>query len=132
MRPDWRLPGAVLLLTLLGAAMLLGRVPVGLAIGYAMMCGLSFFAYRADKIFAEAGHWRISEMTLHTLDLGLGVGGGLLAQALFRHKTRKPGYGAVTLLILAGHLLWLAGLATGLTDATDLIALWPPALAGLG
>ena len=118
---DWRLSGALAVLVLLLAGLMLDRLPWQVAMAYAGMSLVSLIAYRSDKIFAEAGHWRISEVTLQTLDLCLGIAGGLLGQSLFRHKTRKRAYIAVTMLILAVHLLWLAGLASGLIDAGAVI-----------
>lgn len=118
---DWRLAGVLLLLVLLATGALLDRLPWALLAGYAAISVVSITAYRLDKSFAETGQWRISEGTLLGLDLCLGLVGGLLGQALFRHKTRKPRYVAATALILAAHLLWLAAFASGLIDA-DIIA----------
>lgn len=119
--PDWRLPALLALLVLLAAAILLERIPVEMAFAYAVMSLLSLIAYRMDKLFASTGQWRTSEATLLGIDLCLGLPGGLLGQALFRHKTRKPRYVAATVLTLAAHLLWLAAFASGLIDA-DIIA----------
>jgi uncharacterized membrane protein YsdA (DUF1294 family)/cold shock CspA family protein len=68
-------------------------------------------AYWLDKNAAEAGRWRIPENTLHLIDLCFGVAGGLLAQALLRHKTSKPSFAAVSFVILGVHLAALATLA---------------------
>lgn len=53
---------------------------------------LSFLVYAYDKLAASSRGWRIPERTLLLLDLISGWPGGLLAQQLFRHKTRKQGY----------------------------------------
>ena len=49
---------------------------------------LSFVEYWRDKRAAIAGRRRVRESTLHLLDLVGGWPGGLLAQRLFRHKSR--------------------------------------------
>lgn len=113
----WRLSGAVVLLVLLGSAILSGRAQLALAIGYAVMGALSLLAYGADKRFAERRQWRISETTLLGLDLCLGIIGGLLGQAMFRHKTQKQGYVVRTILILVTHIAGLSALASGLVYA---------------
>lgn len=129
---DWRVPTALLLVGLLIAGWIIGNIPWQVVLLYAAMSGLSFLAYRSDKIFAETGRWRISEVTLQALDLCLGSPGGLLGQAVFRHKTRKASYAAATMLIAAVHALWLAGMASGLIDANEILPLLLSAVAGLG
>ncbi|ODT71787.1 MAG: hypothetical protein ABS75_06510 [Pelagibacterium sp. SCN 63-23] len=117
---DWRLPIALLLATAVVTATALGRIPIELCLAYIAMGIISFLFYRNDKSRAEGGQWRISEAVLLGIDLGFGVIGGLLGQALLRHKTRRMGYSATTLLIVLVHLLWIAGLATGLIQMGDL------------
>lgn len=102
------------MIALLFVGLLLDRLPWLLAGAYAAIGLIAFLAYRRDKQSAESGKWRTSEVTLLGLDLCFGILGGLLGQAIFRHKTRKPGYVATTLLISAVHLLWIAGIALGL------------------
>lgn len=126
MRPDWRLAGAVLLLILLGAALLLERAPVALAIAYGVMSALSLLAYGADKHFARNRQWRISEVTLLGLDLCFGLIGGLAGQVAFRHKTQKRDYAVRTATILAVHLVWLAALASGFIDIEHLASALRP------
>jgi len=53
---------------------------------------LCFIAYALDKSAAVAGRRRISERTLLTLGFIGGWPGGLLAQQLLRHKTRKASF----------------------------------------
>ena len=60
-----------------------------------------------DKRASGRGAWRTSERTLHALDLLGGWPGGVLARRALRHKSRKPGFRAITALIVALHLLAL-------------------------
>lgn len=113
----------LLLLTLVAAAVVSGGAPLELCAAYAVMGVISVFLYRADKQFAENGQWRISEAMLLGVDLGFGIIGGLLAQALFRHKTRKPGFVAATLLLTGLHAAFLVGLATGWLRMDNLMRL---------
>jgi uncharacterized membrane protein YsdA (DUF1294 family)/cold shock CspA family protein len=50
---------------------------------------VAFVAYGIDKSAARKARWRVSESTLHLLGLCGGWPGGLLAQRIFRHKSRK-------------------------------------------
>jgi uncharacterized membrane protein YsdA (DUF1294 family) len=65
----------------------------------------AYVAYGLDKQRAEAGEWRISEATLHALEMLGGWPGGFLAQRRFRHKISKPSYLAVFWLTVALHHL---------------------------
>lgn len=57
---------------------------------YAVLCGLSFWLYCADKRAAQRGRRRTAERTLLMIDMLGGWPGGLLAQRILRHKTRSP------------------------------------------
>ncbi len=120
---DWRIPLAGLLAALLVLAALLGRVSMLLVVTYGITSAFSFSSYRADKAFAENGRRRISEAFLLGADLVGGIIGGLMAQAIFRHKTRKPDFVAATLLLSAVHAIWLGGLASGLITFDEILAL---------
>lgn len=68
----------------------------------------SFLMFWSDKHNAQKGRWRTPEKTLHAMELAGGWPGTLVAQQLFRHKTRKAGYLWVLWLIIALHqLVWL-------------------------
>lgn len=121
---EWRYVAAVALCAALVAAMAFGRLPWAALIPYGAMGICAFLSYALDKGFAETGHWRISEVTLHGLDLAFGIVGGLLAQAMYRHKTRKASFVATTALIAGVHLAWLAGIATGLIGLDDFAGLF--------
>lgn len=51
---------------------------------------LSFIVYAVDKRAATSGGWRISESSLLALGIIGGWPGAIIAQQVFRHKTRKP------------------------------------------
>ena len=99
------------LLVLLGCGLMLGVLPIWLGLLYAAMGLLAFAFYVTDKQAARSGAWRVPEMQLHGLDFCFGIIGGLLGQALFRHKTSKPGFVRLTWLIAGLHG---AGLLIGL------------------
>lgn len=56
---------------------------------YAVMSLLAFAAYGLDKSAARRAGQRVSEQTLLALGLLCGWPGAVIAQQLFRHKTRK-------------------------------------------
>lgn len=56
---------------------------------YLVMSSVTFLFYWSDKRRAQTERRRISENSLHLMGLIGGWPGGLLAQQLFRHKTRK-------------------------------------------
>lgn len=75
---------------------------------YLLASLVSFLQYWLDKRSAQSGERRTAEKTLHLLELAGGWPGALIAQQLFRHKTRKASYQAVFWLIVALHqLLWV-------------------------
>jgi len=113
------------LLALLAIGWLTGSVPTVMALVYLVLSAASAWLYYADKQSAEAGEWRTSEDMLHGIDLAFGVIGGLLAQQIFRHKTAKRGFAAITYVIAAVHALWLAGLVTGRISVAELISFIP-------
>ena len=62
------------------------RWPVWLYLGAS---AVTFALYWQDKHSAISGRWRVSENRLHLAELLGGWPGALLAQQVFRHKTRK-------------------------------------------
>ncbi|WP_297844403.1 DUF1294 domain-containing protein [Pseudomonas sp.] len=81
---------------------------------YAAMSILSFFLYWRDKHQARSEGWRTPEKFLHGAELLGGWPGALLAQQLFRHKTRKVSYQTVFWLIIVLHeLFWIDRLLLG-------------------
>lgn len=65
---------------------------LALAALYAAASVVCFAAYAFDKAAARAGRRRTPERTLLLLGLAGGWPGGVLAQRLLRHKTRKQAF----------------------------------------
>lgn len=83
---------ALSFLFFLVAAWLLGRLPLLLALAYAIASGIAFAVYAIDKSAARNGsngRQRTRERSLHALAIAGGWPGALLAQTLLRHKSRK-------------------------------------------
>lgn len=74
-----------------------------LLLAYPLLSAVSFLQYWADKNSAQSGRWRTPENTLHITELLGGWPGALLAQQVFRHKTRKLSFQAVFWLIVMLH-----------------------------
>jgi len=71
------------------------------------MSTITFLAYRTDKTYALTSTRRISEATLHALELFGGWPGAFIAQRGYHHKTKKLSYQAVFLLIIVIHIVAL-------------------------
>jgi uncharacterized membrane protein YsdA (DUF1294 family) len=71
------------------ALALLGKTPFFVPFAYVIASGLTFMVYGFDKSAAMNGRWRTREGTLHLLSLLGGWPGALVAQQMFRHKSRK-------------------------------------------
>lgn len=75
---------------------------------YGVASVVSFVQYWLDKRSAETGRWRTPENTLHITELLGGWPGALVAQQVFRHKTRKVSFQIPFWLIVGLHqLVWL-------------------------
>ncbi|MFJ4143094.1 DUF1294 domain-containing protein [Pseudomonas sp. NPDC089734] len=75
---------------------------------YPVMSLLAFLLYRHDKRQAGNGGWRTPENVLHASELLGGWPGALLAQQVFRHKTRKLSFQMLFWLIVLVHqVLWV-------------------------
>jgi uncharacterized membrane protein YsdA (DUF1294 family) len=101
------LAAAAFFLTFVLGLAAVGRVPVAFCAVYWASSALAFFAYFVDKSAAEQGRWRTQEDTLHLLGLVGGWPGALVAQRLFRHKTRKPSFQVIfwgTVILNCGAL----------------------------
>ena len=88
--PRWYGPAFALLFgAVLTGAVLTERLTMTVLVAYAARSGIAFIAYGIDKSAAKAGRQRTPEVTLHFLGLLCGWPGALLAQRMFRHKSRK-------------------------------------------
>lgn len=85
-------------------------IPLSAVGFYALMSVVSFIAYAVDKSAARRGAWRTAESTLHLLALAGGWPGALVAQRIFRHKTKKKLFQLVFWLAVVANcagLYWL-------------------------
>ncbi|QKG65151.1 DUF1294 domain-containing protein [Pseudomonas sp. B14-6] len=81
---------------------------------YGIVSVLAFFLYWSDKRKARADGWRTPENVLHAVELAGGWPGALLAQQVFRHKTRKVSFQLVFWLIVLMHqVFWIDQLFLG-------------------
>ncbi len=77
-------------------------------LAYVLASLLVFGLYWRDKRSAMRSGSRIPEARLHLIELLGGWPGALLAQQLFRHKTRKRSFQLVFWLIITAHqVVWL-------------------------
>jgi uncharacterized membrane protein YsdA (DUF1294 family)/cold shock CspA family protein len=102
----------------LAAATVLMRASPLLFGAYAIVSGITFAVYGADKAIAvrnerraptEWREQRVPEAALHMLELFGGWPGALVAQQYHRHKSRKAAYQAAYWLIVVANLALLAG-----------------------
>lgn len=86
-----------------------GMLPLGVPAAYLAASLAAAIAYGTDKFAAQSGAWRTRERTLHVLALLGGWPGALVAQTLFRHKSRKPSFQFAfwaTVAVNCGALMW--------------------------
>lgn len=109
---------------LLAALSAAGHTPTQLIEAYALLSVITFAMYGIDKAAAGKGRRRTPEATLLFAGLIGGWPGALVAQRLFRHKTRKQPFQAIFwcgMVVNCGVLGWLI-------YSGELASLW----AGLG
>ena len=100
---------AVAFSLLVVASSLLGKLPLVVPFVYVVMSAITFIAYAFDKSAALNNRWRTQESTLHFFALVGGWPGALLAQKIFRHKSKKKEFQAVfwiTVLMNSVALAW--------------------------
>jgi uncharacterized membrane protein YsdA (DUF1294 family) len=86
-----------------------GLLPLAVPAMYLVASIVSAIAYARDKAAAERGAWRTRERTLHVLALAGGWPGALVAQRVFRHKSRKAPFRIafwITVVVNCGALAW--------------------------
>ncbi|KAF1010100.1 MAG: hypothetical protein GAK32_01695 [Pseudomonas fluorescens] len=72
------------------------------------------FLYWSDKRKAATARWRTPENVLHAVELAGGWPGALIAQQVFRHKTRKVSYQVLFWVIVLLHqVFWVDKLFLG-------------------
>ncbi|WP_258187274.1 cold shock and DUF1294 domain-containing protein [Variovorax sp. WS11] len=84
-----------LFLVLYVVVSVLWKPPLVIAVAYAGVSLITFFAYALDKSAARQNARRTQESTLHFLALAGGWPGALLAQQLLRHKSTKAEFRSV-------------------------------------
>jgi uncharacterized membrane protein YsdA (DUF1294 family)/cold shock CspA family protein len=90
---DWAGIGfSVLVLILLGLLTVAGKVLAAVFGAYLIASAVAFFLYRNDKAAARAGRWRTPEVTLLAVGFFGGWPGALIAQRIYRHKSRKASF----------------------------------------
>ena len=110
--PHRRLPRRVLAGVAFAALLggwLLHKLPFAVVLVYAILSGIAMVLYAFDKSAATHGRQRTPESTLHAVALFGGWPGALLAQALFRHKSRKAEFQLlfwITVAVNCGALAW--------------------------
>ncbi len=101
---------ATLFFALLVGLVALGQAPVLLLAPYCLFSVVGFAMYRADKLAAQRGAWRIPEANLHAIALLGGWPGALVARRAFRHKTTKQPFRIIfwgTVIANSVALAWL-------------------------
>jgi len=101
---------AVLFLIIVGASVVLGKVPKAIVWYYLVCSVVTFILYAKDKAAARKGLWRTPEKTLHLLSLIGGWPGALVAQRMLRHKSQKESFRLVfwiTVIVNVGVFAWL-------------------------
>ncbi|MEZ5444450.1 MAG: cold shock and DUF1294 domain-containing protein [Gammaproteobacteria bacterium] len=93
------------------ASVALGKTPVPVLFLYFIASCITFVVYAFDKSAAMNNRWRTQEGTLHLLSLIGGWPGALIAQRMFRHKSKKKEFQFVFWLIVIVNcalLVWSA------------------------
>lgn len=110
-KPGWFGPAfALLFVATLTGTVFTDQLPMNILLAYAAVSAIAFIVYGLDKSAATAGRQRTPETTLHFLGFICGWPGALLAQRVFRHKSRKAAFqstfwGTVALNVIALLLL---------------------------
>jgi uncharacterized membrane protein YsdA (DUF1294 family) len=72
---------------------------------YLVMSVIAFALYSIDKRRAVRREWRVSEATLHAIEMLGGWPGAWVAQETLRHKNQKRRYMMIFWTIVGVHLL---------------------------
>ncbi len=101
---------AAAFLALVAALVFAGSIPLVVAATYFAMSIVTYGAYAIDKAAARADRWRTQESTLHVFGLIGGWPGGLVAQQVLRHKSKKGSFLFafwISVVANVACLLWL-------------------------
>ncbi|ADE54584.1 DUF1294 domain-containing protein [Coraliomargarita akajimensis] len=94
----------LLILPVIATIRLSGRIDWQFVVGFLVCISLlTYILYWRDKRRAEKSGWRVSESTLHILELLGGWPVAILAQEQFRHKTTKRSFRRIFFAIIALH-----------------------------
>ncbi|MDD3577096.1 MAG: cold shock and DUF1294 domain-containing protein [Halothiobacillus sp.] len=107
---------SLLFLTVMGVLASVGRVPVVLLGFYVVLSLITILAYGWDKSAARHNRWRTQENTLHLFSLFGGWPGALIAQKIFRHKTKKQPFQTifwVTVTVNVAGFFWVLSPLSG-------------------
>ena len=105
---------AVVFLASLCVAAARGSLPLAVPIVYGAASAAAVIVYAADKSAAQRDDWRTPERTLHLVALVGGWPGALIAQTVFRHKTRKVPFRIIFWTMVAlncAALVWMSTLS---------------------
>mgnify|MGYP000275623840 CR=1 FL=1 len=87
----------------------MGTYAAGYLLVVAVMSLICFLAYGWDKRQAGLGGWRVSEQSLHVMELLGGWPGALMGQRRFRHKTQKLRFRIIFWLMVSLHVSIVGG-----------------------
>jgi uncharacterized membrane protein YsdA (DUF1294 family) len=105
---------ATLFMVVVGGLAVRGVVPTAVPVFYVATSVAAAIAYGLDKSAAERHAWRTSEKMLHFIAVMGGWPGALIAQQVFRHKSRKLSFRFAfwtTVVLNCGALTWLTWMA---------------------
>ena len=111
---------AGLFLVVVAVFAITGKIPPVVLFAYLCTSVLTFGLYARDKSASARGRWRTPENTLQLFALLGGWPGGLVAQQLLRHKSKKQIFQFVfwlAVVINIGVLVWLSS-----ADGTHFLA----------
>lgn len=107
---------AVVFFASMGALSASGALPAAVLLAYGTASGVLFIIYGIDKSRAQRQERRVPESYLQLIAVLCGWPGGLLAQQIFRHKTRKYSFLLAFWLAAIVNVLVLAGFSTSLAQ----------------
>jgi uncharacterized membrane protein YsdA (DUF1294 family) len=110
---------ALLFMAALGVLAARGMLPTFVPVFYAAASIAAAIVYRLDKSAAARNVWRTSETMLHVMALIGGWPGALVAQQVFRHKSRKLSFRFAfwtTVVVNCAALTFLAWMRVGIDN----------------